>query len=261
MLLIVILVYPFVFLNFYMKILRSFIFLTFALLMEGLHGIMVIQMPGVNNGNALPSTVEIDFLEGNSTPLYTLKGEVQNSPFTVQSENHFMLRDAIGDPSKRYINKIRIKAAESGMILRLYDTENASVPLLHILMKAGFLMENNRPLEIDVLALGDDHQSIGPAEVSWYGRDLKALTKTNGMQIHKMDLHVSRDNDDSYLKPVLTFGMLSKTQPAPVNNILLPKNVGILPRNAVNMTPKNYVYAAPFDRPNLYAVQNPGLLV
>jgi len=163
--------------------------------------VMSLQLPGLSYGAGEPTTVEMDFLDSSDNPLYTLKGEVfvQSTPMQA---NSLFLPSKLTGKDQQIVRKLRIKAGESGMILKLFDTATSSVPKLMVLMKAGFIMSNS-PIEIDFVG-GDEHQTIKQAEINWYNRDSVETQRLNGMQIGKIELHVER-KEGTPLQPSLRF--------------------------------------------------------
>ena len=211
--------------------------LTFAHLLRRVRSVMSLQLPGLNYGTGEPTTVEIEFLDSSNNPIYTLKGEVFVQSLPMQANSMFIPDKLTG--TQKFVHKIRIKAGESGMVLKLFDSPTASVPKLIVLMKEGFLMTNNEPIEIDVMN-GDNHQTIKQAEINWYNRDLAEMTRQRGLHVGKLELHVERI-ENAPLQPIYKFGMIS----SPQNNLLIPetmmagvKGVSMLPSpNAVYMAP------------------------
>lgn len=223
-----------------LRVLEFIILFTFTLLIQPYECVMSLQLPGLGYGTGEPTTVEIDFLDDSNAPLYTLKGEVFVQTLPMQADNVFIPDKLTG--SQKFVRKIRIKAGESGMTLKLFDSPTASVPKLLVIMKAGFLMEDNKSIDIDVMD-GDEHQSIRQAEINWYNRDKREMQRLRGLHVGKIELHVERKGNEVQ-QPMFKFGMIS----APQSNLLMPevKGVSMLPRNAVYMPPPSSA------SPNIY---------
>lgn len=162
--------------------------------------VMSLQLPGLSYGAGEPTTVEVDFIDTSDNPLYTLKGEVFVQSTPMQSNSLFLPNKLTG--KDHIVRKIRIKAGESGMVLKIFDTTTASVPKLMVLMKSGFIMTKT-PIEIDAVGV-DDHQTIKQAEINWYNRDAAETQRLGGMKIGKIELHVER-KDGTPLQPSLRF--------------------------------------------------------
>lgn len=221
-----------------MKIL-AFLRLTAALIisthLDLLEAVMSLQLPGISYGSGDPITVDVDFLDESNNPFYTLKGEVFIQSAPLQS-NSFFLPDKLTS-QQQFIRKIRIKAGESGMLLKLFESPTSSVPSLMILMKSGFL-NNKEPIVIDLMG-GDDHQTIKSAEINWYNRDRDELKRMGGFHIGKLEVHVER-SESAPLKPSLQF-VPQITSPNPQNNMLYPESLKI----AANAP--SYLQQSPFN--------------
>lgn len=206
---------------------------------------MTLQLPGLSYGSGEPTTVEVDFLDSADTLVYTLKGEVFIKTYPLQANSLFIPDKITG--TQKYVKKLRIRAGESGMVLKVFDSPTASVPKLMLLMKAGYVMANNQPIEIDFMG-GDDHQTIQQAEINWYNRDLLQMQKQGGMHIGKLELHVER-TENAPLQPVFKFGAMS----TPQSSLLLPDAISGV--NGISVLPSpNAVYMAPpqGSSPNVY---------
>ena len=230
-----------------MKILFNHFFsFIFIFLIKRSHNVMILQLPGVSYGSSKATTVEIDFLDDSDSPVYTLKGDILLKSLPEQKESLFLPDKLTG--SVKFIKKIRIKAGEPGMLLRLFDNPMASVPKLIVHMKKGFLMERNNPIDIDAID-SRDFDDTPYALHSWYKRDIPEMARQRGFHIAKIELNVQR-NIEAPLQPVYKFGLIS----APQNNLLMPEDV-VAGVKGVNMIQSpNAVYMAPpsSSSPNVY---------
>lgn len=215
------------------------LFLTFllAILVRRVSSVMSLQLPGLSYGTGEPTTVEIDFLDSTDAVVYTLKGEIFVQSLPMRSNNLFVPDKLTG--SQKFIRKIRIKAGESGMTLRLFSSTTATVPTLMVLMKAGFIMSNNKAIEIDVMD-PEDHPLVDKAEINWYDRNMVEIQRQKGFHIGKLELHVERKENEP-LQPIYKFGAMASQ---PNTNLLMPEalmasvpGVNFLPPNAVFMAP------------------------
>lgn len=232
-----------------MMIQRVFLFL-FALILSFFipshKGIITLQLPGLSVGAGEPTTVEMDFLDDSDSLIYTLKGEVFIQQYPMQADNVFKPDNLTGGKAK-YIRKLRIKAAESGTIVKLFDSPTASVPVVMIVFKAGFLMNNNKSIDVDILEL-DDHKSYRMAEVYWYNRDLVELKRTRGLHVAKLECHVDRV-ETTPLQPVYKFAPIA---PAQNNNLIMPENSIAYVQGVSALPSQNTVFmASPNTPPNL----------
>ena len=191
--------------------------------------VMSLQLPGLSYGGGEPTTVEVDFLDDANNPIYTLKGEVFVQSAPMQANSVFLPDKLTG--KQQFVRHIRIKAGESGMVLKLFDSPTASVPILMLLMKAGFLMSNNEPIDIDVMS-GDEHQTIQQAEINWYNRDVAEIQKMKGLHVGKMELHVER-TESAPLQPVFKLGVVSNQQ----SSLLYPETM-MMAVNAASNVPQ-----------------------
>lgn len=231
--------------TFYNNFISILLILSVAFFSHRAHGIMVLQLPGVSYGNDKATTVEIEFLDYKDSLVYTIKGEVLHKSLPEQKESLFLPDKLTG--SIKFIKKIRIKAGEPGMLLRLFDNPMDSVPKLILQMKKGFLMDNNKPLEIDAVdskEFDSDKYSLH----SWYKRDITEMARQRGFHIAKIELNVERTVEPP-LQPVFKFGVIS----APQNNMLMPEDLAGV--KGVSLIPSsNAVYMAPpsSSSPNVY---------
>lgn len=218
----------------------------FSFLIPSHKGVITLQLPGLEVGAGEPTTVEIDFLDDSDTLVYTLKGEVFIQQYPMQADNVFK-PDKLTGNNPRYIRKIRVKAAESGTVLKLFNNAIASVPTMMLVFKAGFLMNNNQPIEIDILDR-DDHKSFGMAEVSWYNRDMAELERVRGLHVGKLECHVER-TESVPLQPVFKFGPISSVQN---NNLIMPENISSFVQGVSALPSQNTVFmASPNIPPNM----------
>lgn len=164
--------------------------------------VMSLQLPGLSFGTGEPTTVEIEFLDADDNVQYLIKGEVFSQSLPMRADNSFFPDSLTG--TQKFISKLRIKAAESGLTLKVFETATSTVPKLLVLMKSGFIMANNQPIDID-FASGDDHQTTSEAEINWFNRDLNEMARTRGIHIGKVELHVER-HINAPLVSVKTFG-------------------------------------------------------
>ena len=217
-----------------------------ALWVDGREGVMSLQLPGLSFGTGEPTTVEIEFLDSSDSTLFLLKGEVFSQTLPMRADNSFFPDSLTG--AQKYVSKLRIKAGESGMTLKLFDGPTSAVPKLMVLMKTGFIMGSAGPIEIDFTG-GDDHQTTSEAEINWYNRDTNEMTQMKGMHIGKIELHVER-YISAPLVPVKAFGAISveNNSPAQVMNsaagspsLINSNNVAVLP--APVSSPQNFQMA------------------
>lgn len=207
--------------------------------------VITLQLPGLTYATGTPTTVDVDFLDNDSKPIFTLKGEVFVQTLPMQSNNKYEPDKLTG--GQKFVNKIRIKAGESGMVLKLFDTELSTVPKLMILMKAGFLASRDaKEIEIDFLD-GEDHQTIGEAEINWYNRDRDEFKRMKGMHVGKLEIHVERI-EKQQLMPVKSFGIVSFKS----NEILMPEAMNAAIQEPSMIQAQNAVYVPASRYPNMY---------
>lgn len=191
------------------------------LLIRSSHAVISLQLPGLTYGGGQPTTVNVEFVDQFNNPNYILKGEVFLQSAPMQANSIFFPYKLTGQNTP--IQKIRIKAGESGMILKLFDSPTASVPKLVIMMKEGFMMEH-QPIDIPVM-LGDSHQANGVAEINWYNRDFIEMNRVGGFIIGKVEIHVERAEDPS-MKPKLQYIPFAQlTDPKVVNSFIYPESL------------------------------------
>lgn len=211
---------------------------------------MSLQLPGLSFGTGEPTTVEIEFLDSADTPLYIIKGEVFSQTMPMRKENTFYPDGLTG--SDKYIKTVRIKAGESGMTLKLFESPEANLPKMILFMKAGFIMSNNQPIDISVFE-AEEHRDTDLFNLHWYSRDLKKMTQLKGMHVGKIELYVHRDVNQN-LVPKGIFGIVGaadSSTPAQALNAVIYDSSKIHSNN-VAVVPEN-----PNTRPVQMVVLNP----
>ena len=232
-------------------------------MIQSCKGVITLQLPGLSVGAGEPTTLEIDFLDDSDGLIYTLKGEVFIQQYEMKADNVFK-PDKLTGGNPKYIRKLRIKAAESGTVLKLFKEENASVPSLMLVFKAGFLMNNNKSIDIDLMD-SDDHRSYKMVEVNWYNRDREELNRLRGLHVAKLECHVVR-NESIPLQPVYKFGAIAPASYSNNNNninnnnsLIMPENISSLVKGISALPSQNTVFvASPNTPPNMiFNVQPP----
>lgn len=193
-----------------------------------------------------PTTVDVDFLDSSSNSVYTLKGEVFVQTTPMQSDNVYMPDKLTGGP--KYISKLRIKAGESGMVLKLFDNELSTVPKLIVLLTEGFLSSAStlQPIEIDFM---QEYDPVSNGyKIIWYNRNIDEFKRTNGMHVGKLEVHVER-MEKAQLMPVKTFGIVSYKS----KDVLMPEAMNLFAQEPSLIQAPNTVYVPAAKYPNMYA--------
>jgi hypothetical protein len=226
--------------NYFISTIISLIFASLV------HGVIILQLPGVSIGTNEQPTIDIDFLDKSDSVVYTLKGEILTKTYPEQKQSAFLPDKLTG--SVKFIKKIRIKAAESGMLLRLFDDPTASLPKFFLQMKTSYLMDRNKPIEIDAIDSGEFNTNPDFL-FSWNKRDTDEMSSQHGFHIAKIEVNVQR-NEQPPLQPVLKFGVIS----APQNNLLMPDNLVAGAKGVSLIQSPNAVYLGPpsSSSPNFY---------
>ena len=226
-----------------------------SIVLRTVSAVISLQLPGLTYATGTPTTVDVEFLDADSNPLYTLVGEVFVQSLPMQANNIYIPDKLTG--TQKYVSKIRIKAGESGMILKLFDESTSTVPKLIVMMKAGFLASaaTKQPIEIDFLG-ADDRQSINEAEIFWFNRNLMEFTRLKGMHVGKLEVHVERV-ENAPLVPVKTFGVVSLQS----NEIIMPEAMNAAIRGSSLIPSQNAVYmpAGSNGPPSVYLNSPPGV--
>lgn len=210
------------------------------------HSVIILQLPGVSIGTNEAPTIDIDFLDDKDAVLYSLKGEILTKTFPEQKESLFLPDKLTG--SVKFIRKVRIKAAESGMLLRLFDNPMDTVPKFFLQMKQSFLADRNKPIDIDAVD-SPDFDSNNIFLHSWYKRDTIEMRRQRGFHIAKIEVNVQK-REQPTLQPVFKFGVIS----APQNNMLMPDNLVAGVKGVSLIQSPNAAYLGPpaSSSPNVY---------
>lgn len=208
-----------------------------ALLLHSVNAVMTLQQTGISFGAGEPVTVDVDFLDASNKPIYTLKGDVK-VPNAPSVSNSVFLPERLVDKSV-LIRKIKIRAGEGGMTIKLFEDANKSMPNAVITMTTGFL-NAEQPIEFDLTAA--DGSTVHPAELKWYDHNPAALASAGGMALGKIELSVVRAVQEP-LRPVpqyIPLGHVENPYPSPyLNPFIYPEwslNAGrpaVLPVGAV----------------------------
>lgn len=233
-----------------MKLL-AFLYILISAALKSVSAVITLQLPGLTYATGT-STVDVDFLDIDSKPIYTLKGEVLMQTLPMQSNNVYLPNNLTGNSSltggPNYVSKIRINAGESGMVLKLFEGEYATVPSLFVVLVGGFLSSASTlpPIEIDLLKEGD--QNINGVNINWINRNIDELKRTKGMQVAKLEVHVER-MEAPQLVTVKSLGIVSLKS----NKVLLPEAMNAAIQEPSMIQGPNSVYLPAAKYPNMYS--------
>lgn len=235
----------------------------FLLLFSKVFAVIYLQIPGVDVGYPNSGTVDVDFLDFVGNTQYSVKGEyaVPDEPF--HRYNNYVPKAMLNKDLA--IKSIRINSGETGMVLKIYGSSqatpppgtNTAVPALVVIMKSGFANAKN-PITIPFDAADDRIEQPEYAAI-FLNHKTSGIKAMGGFYPTRIELQVQRSKT-SRKKLVKQFVALAEL-PNPQNTKDYPplmmgavdsasakdqNQVLLAPNNPNHVQPANYARPQPF---------------